>query len=132
MTTRFVWSHGKRIEVETVDLGDLGITPRRLRRHRFVMITKGQANRLMYARRATTLKLFLELLFLSFKVRGKSFQLANVGLNNKHRIGRHQKYRCLLELETLRLIRVCRMHGKSPEILIIPVPDNEGDEDELH
>jgi hypothetical protein len=126
--THYVLRHGRRIAVETLDTPS---TPKRRRRHRFVMITQGQINRLMYARRSTTLKLFLELLLLSFKARGKSFQLANVRLNNKHGISRRQKYRGLLELETLRLIRVNRTHGKSPEITIIPVPD-EGEEDEFN
>jgi hypothetical protein len=120
--THYVHRHGRRIEVETVDLSDLGITPKRKRRHRFVMITQSQINRLMYARRINTFKLFLELLLLSFKARGKPFQLSNARFN-KYGIDRHGKYRGLLELETLRLIRVTRTYGKSPEIMIVPVAD---------
>jgi hypothetical protein len=55
----------------------------------------------------------------------KSFQLANARFN-RYGIDRHGKYRGLLELETLGLIRVKRTHGKSPEIMIIPVPDEGG------
>jgi hypothetical protein len=113
----YVMRHGRRIEVETLDLG-IPAKPRGRKNRDFVMITRTQFNRLGTVRAAATLKVFLLIQFLVFRSHTKSIRLANVTLS-EHNISRGQKRRALADLETLGLIRVTRCRHRSPEIIIL-------------
>jgi hypothetical protein len=116
----YVIRHGRRIEVETLDLG-IPAKPRARKKRDFVMTTRAQFDRLCAARTATTFKVFLLIQFLVFRSRTKSVRLANVTLAECG-VDRWQKYRALAQLETMGLIRVMRCRHRSPEIIILDLP----------
>jgi len=91
--------------------------PRRQNRE-FVRLTREQFDRLTKAKRPSTERVFLHLLFLTWRSPDKPVVLANTGLVAKG-IDRHAKRRALLELEALGLIRVERRYRKSPIITVL-------------
>jgi hypothetical protein len=94
----------------------------RRRSREFVKVFLAQSDRLDKAVNVATIKVFLHLLRLDFKSRGKPVRLANADLSRKG-IHRKAKSRALYELETLGLIGVERRPRKSPEITILQLPD---------
>jgi hypothetical protein len=114
----YVMRHGRRIEVEVMDLG-IPAKPRGRKRRDFVQTTRAQFERLCATRiTVTTFKVFLLLQFLVFRSRTKSVQLANVTAA-KYGISRIQKRTALMRLETLGLIQVTRCRHRSPEIVVL-------------
>jgi hypothetical protein len=70
-----------------------------------------------------TAKVFRHLQFLSFKAGGKPVRLANITLWRKG-ISRYTKLRALQELEELGLIQMTRRPRKSPEIIVLTLPES--------
>jgi hypothetical protein len=116
---KYVYRHGRRIEVET---HDFGISNRRTRKKDFVMVTRAQIELLCTARHPATVKVFLHLQFLIFRSFTKSVRLPNTALA-KAGIGRKGKRAALAELEELGLIRVARYQYRAPEIRIVDLPE---------
>lgn len=117
----YVMRHGRRIAVITDDFG-IAAKPRGRKNRDFVLTTRSQFELLRTARGTATLKVFLHLQFLIFRSRTKSVRLPNVTLS-KSNIGRDAKRAALSELEGMGLIRVTRYQYRSPEIVILDVPD---------
>jgi hypothetical protein len=116
----YVIRHGRRIEVVTHDFGIA--VKRRSKKRDFVMTSRAQFDRLVTARHIASLKLFLHLQFLIFRSHTKSIRLANVTLT-KNNISRKGKRAALAELEQMGLIRVTRYPRRSPEIVILDLPE---------
>ena len=112
----YVIRHGRRIEIERVDLG-IAAKPRG-RKKDIVLTTRAQFELLRTARCTATLKVFLHLQFLIFRSITKSVRLTNVTLA-KSNIGPDAKRAALSELESLGLIRVTRFQYRSPEVVIL-------------
>jgi hypothetical protein len=83
-------------------------------RQPFVMLTLGQANRLGEMA-SPAVRVFLQVLFLTFKARGRPVKLANAALAELG-VNRKAKWRALRELEARGLTVVTRHPRKSPEI----------------
>ena len=109
MGIRYKWhKSGRMIAFETVPS-----STKPKRREPFVMITAAQAARLEQVANATTIKIFLQLLFLNYRAHGQPFALPR----NIHRNKRH---RALIDLEKSRLISVRCSRGKATLITIRP------------
>jgi hypothetical protein len=91
--------------------------PRR-RSREFVMVSREQADRLGKARHFAAERVFLHLLFLTWRAPGKPVRLANAELKQIS-VGRCIKRYVLLELEALRLIRVEWRYKKSPIVTVL-------------
>ena len=76
------------------------------------MITGTQAARLEQVANATTIKIFVQLLFLNYKACGRPFTLPGIHRNKRHR--------ALIDLEKSQLISVRRCRGKGALITIRP------------
>ena len=73
MGIRYKWhKSGRMIAFETVPS-----STKPKRREPFVMITAAQAARLEQVANATTIKIFLQLLFLNYRAHGRPFALPN-------------------------------------------------------
>jgi hypothetical protein len=92
--------------------------PRRRARREFVMVSREQFDRLAKAKHFAAERVFLHLLFLSWRSPGKPVKLANVGLASLG-VGRYIKRQVLRELEALDLIRVGRRRKKSPMVTVL-------------
>jgi hypothetical protein len=92
----------------------------RQQQREFVMITREQFNQLKRARCAATERVFLHLLFLTWRPqdRGKPKVLANAALRLMG-VNRFAKQRALLELEALGLIGVEWRDKKSPIVTVL-------------
>jgi hypothetical protein len=90
------------------------------RRHNgpFVQVSLETIYRLGAAKNASTLKLFLLLLHLRWKIGEEPFKLTNVALAGLG-VDRKQKERALRELEDLDLVRVVRRERKSPLVAVL-------------
>jgi len=121
--SNYVIRQGRRIEVETLDLG-LGITakPRARAKRDFIITTRAQSDRLDTAHHITTAKVFRRLQFLTFKSRGKPVRLTNVALVGCG-VGRNGKRIALRELERMGLIQVLRCCHHSPEVVVLNLPE---------
>lgn len=117
----YVIRHGRRIEVISDDFGILA-KPRGRKKRDFVMTTRAQIELLCTARHHATTKVFLHLQLLVFKSYSKSARLPNAALA-KSKINRAAKQRALRELECMGLIKVTRFRHRSPEIVILDLPD---------
>jgi hypothetical protein len=94
------------------------------RRNQFVMVPLPWVDKLAGARCTATAKLALHLLYRAFKERRQTVKVAN-GLLASMGITRRQKWRALLELETMGLIKVTHYARKSPSItLLYPAEEN--------
>jgi hypothetical protein len=91
--------------------------PRR-RSREFVMVSREQADRLAKATHFAAERVFLHLLFLTWRFPNRPVRLGNVGLADKG-VDRYTKRRVLRELETLGLIRVEWRPKKSPIVTIV-------------
>ena len=91
--------------------------PRRQTRE-FVRVTREQFDRLTKAKCFGAERVFLHLLFLTWRSPNKPVVLANMELARKG-IDRHAKRRALLELEALGLIRVEWRPKKSPIVTVL-------------
>jgi hypothetical protein len=91
--------------------------PRR-RSREFIQLSREQFDRLTKAKRPSAERVFLHLLFLTWRLPDKPVVLANTGLADKG-IDRHAKRRALLELEALGLVRVEWRRQKSPIITVL-------------
>jgi hypothetical protein len=91
--------------------------PRRQTRE-FVRLTREQFDRLAKAKCFGTERVFLHLLFLTWRSPDKPVVLANAELAAKG-VDRHAKRRALLELEALGLIRVEWRPKKSPIVTVL-------------
>jgi hypothetical protein len=123
MTDNYVMRHGKKIYIQTLDTG-IGPRPKRRRRREFIMITRAQIKLLHTASRAAAIKIFIELLYLSFRARGAPVRLSNIALLQMG-INRRTKYYALRELEVLGLVQIQRYPRKSPEIIIPTLKDED-------
>jgi hypothetical protein len=132
--------HGKPVEVETPNLdgiappgglldrfktkprvvGDPAAVKPRQQKREIVMVTHAQFDRLSQAECAAADRVFLHLLFLTWRPRdrGKPVILANAELARKG-IDRFAKRRALLELEALGLIKVEWRDKKSPIVTVL-------------
>jgi DNA-binding MarR family transcriptional regulator len=105
--------------LETGRLAKTGIAAakKEKRKREFAQITREQIERLAQVRSAATLKVFLFLLLIDWKDRGKPILVAN-GQLEQLGVSRYAKRRALSELERLGLIKVCKRLRKSPKIVI--------------
>jgi hypothetical protein len=92
--------------------------PRRRSQREFVMVSRWQFDRLCKAKHFAAERVFLHLLFLTWRSPGKPVRLANVDLKQKG-VGRYIKRRVLRELEALGLIRVDWQSKKSPVVTVL-------------
>lgn len=101
-------------------LAETGIaaTRRERRKRGFALITREQLERLSLSTSAATLKVFLFLLLIDWKDRGKPILVANGGLKQLG-VSRFAKSRALSELEELGLIEMRKRSHKSPGIVIL-------------
>jgi hypothetical protein len=90
---------------------------RERRKREFAQITYEQIERLAPVKSAATLKVFLFLLLIDWKDRGKPISVAN-GRLEQLGVSRYAKYRALSELRRLGLIEMCKRPHKSPKIVI--------------
>jgi hypothetical protein len=107
-------------QLERSRLAETGIaaTKRAQRRREFALITREQLERLAPTMSAATLKVFLFLLLIDWKARGKPILVANGGLE-QFGVSRFAKSRALPELAGLGLIEIRRRPRKSPEIVVL-------------
>ena len=84
----------------------------------FVIISREQSNRLDKAVRFGTERVFRHLLFLTWRSPGKPVKVGNIAFNRKD-TDRRIKYRALCELESLGLVQVKRVGGKSPTVTVL-------------
>jgi hypothetical protein len=96
--------------------------PRRQQQREFIMVTQEQSDRLDKAANLGTERVFRHLLFLTWREwrtrAGKPVTLANAELARKG-VDRRTKWRALLELEALGLIRMERRYKKSPIVTVL-------------
>jgi hypothetical protein len=97
--------------------------PRR-RPRQFVMLPLAWKSRLGAARHACTLKVAIELQFRHWKSRGGPIRLANAAMAQIG-VHRNSKWRALLELEGLGLIKIARRPRKSPEVTVLDLPEDD-------
>jgi hypothetical protein len=88
------------------------------RRREFVMVSRWQFDQLCKAKHFAAERVFLHLLFLTWRSPRKSVRLANAGLKQKG-VGRYIKRRVLRELEALGLIRADWQSRKSPTVTVL-------------
>ena len=97
---------------------DFAVAKPRRRQREFVMVSRAQAERLGRARHFAAERVFLHLLFLTWRAPGKPVRLANTELKRMG-VGRYVKRHVLRELETLDLILVERRPKKSPTVTVL-------------
>jgi hypothetical protein len=88
------------------------------RRREFVMVSRWQFDRLCKAKHFAAERVFLHLLFLTWRSPRKSVRLANAGLKQKG-VSRYIKRRVLRELEALGLIGADWQSRKSPTVTVL-------------
>jgi hypothetical protein len=88
------------------------------RKKQFIMVPLTWWDQLQTAKRASTLKVALYLLFQHWKGNKRPVRLSNIALTEAA-VSRWQKWRALAELERLKLIRVERRPRKSPVITVL-------------
>lgn len=113
----FIMRDGRRIEIETLEI-DLPPSAKRRRREPFAQITATQTARLRSIENATTIKIFLDLLFMSFQSHGRPFALPSA----PDATSRNKRHRALGELERCALISVQRNRGRPALIAIRVTP----------
>jgi len=106
------------LRIENLPPLDPAVAKPRRRSREFVMVSREQFNRLSKAKHFAAERVFLHLLFLTWREPGKPVRLANAELAAKG-VNRHAKRRALLELEALGLIRVEWRHKKSPMVTVL-------------
>lgn len=116
----YVMRKGRRIAVE--NYVSPGMPKPRKKKRDFVMTTRTQIELLCTARHHATVKVFLYLQLLIFKSYTKSVRLPNAALA-RYKIGRTAKQVAVCELERMGLIRVTRFRHRSPEVVILDLPD---------
>jgi hypothetical protein len=112
--TRKVYSHGKWIEVETVDIPGVPTRRRRRQEEPFAMVPLCCAEEMAKASRSPAVIICTLLLYLSWKTRSPT-----VTLSNRDGINRKSKDRVLRNLEAARWVRVERRNGRSPRVTIL-------------
>jgi hypothetical protein len=100
-------------------LAETGIaaTKRERRKRDFAQISRDQFERLTKTTNASSLKIFLHLLFLNWRSPGRAIRLAN-GALELIGVSRYAKRRALPELKKLGLIKLRKRERKSPEIVV--------------
>ena len=93
-------------------------SPRRKGKQQFVMVPLHWTEKLAKAKHLATYRVALHLLFQTWKKRGKTIPLSNMGLRDKG-VSPREKSRALKELERFGLIKVARNRGKSPLIEVL-------------
>jgi hypothetical protein len=88
------------------------------RRREFVMVSRWQFDRLCKAKHFAAERVFLHLLFLTWRSPRKSVRLANAGLKQKG-VSRYIKRRVLRELEASGLIGADWQSRKSPTVTVL-------------
>jgi len=97
---------------------DPAVAKPRRRQREFVMVSREQFDQVAKAKHFAAERVFLHLLFLSWRSPDKPVKLANAGLASLG-VGRYIKRQVLRELEALDLIRVERHHKKSPMVTVL-------------
>src|SRR4051812_15560948 len=105
------------------DLKNLRINPERVRqpakpkkwRRQYVQVPWEWAERLRKAKRVSTYRLALVILYEHWRTGGRPVALSNVGMQSEG-LARRSKWNALTELRTLGLITVEAKPGKSPRI----------------
>jgi hypothetical protein len=111
--TKYVYAHGRRIEVETFDTG---IAPRKHRKEDlFAKVPLWWAAEAAKATKAPEILVCVDLLHRAWKEKGKSFTMPN-GWLEKNGMDRRVKYRVLRNLEAAKLIKADWRNGKNPLI----------------
>ena len=117
------------IDIESLRIrdGDIPVTRietlisrqrRERREHRFIKVPLVWKDRLLKAKWRATVLVALHLLELEWRgTEGAPVVLSNLGLEELE-ISRRQKWRALRELETLKLVTVERIKGKSPRVTL--------------
>jgi hypothetical protein len=110
----YVFRHGRRIEVETLDPGG----PKRRRADPFVQVPLRWAIEATKAMRTPKALVWVRLLHLRWKYKAQTFCLPNKWLEEQG-VSRFVKNRTLNELEANGLIAVERRPHKSPRITLL-------------
>jgi hypothetical protein len=116
---KFVYRHGRKIEIKTLDLPD---APKHKRRQRngFTTLPGVWKERLMMTESAAAWKLAVLILEEYWRLWRKGpVKLSNVAAVEKVGISRYTKKRGLRELEDMALVEVDRPPGRSPMITLL-------------
>ena len=118
----YVMRQGRQIAVVTLDplakLGDIGRPNKRKKwRRQYVQFPWAWIERLQAARRVSTYRLALLLVYESWRTGGQPIVLSNV-LSTTAGLSRRTKWNALRELESLVLVKVERRRNKSPRVVL--------------
>jgi hypothetical protein len=111
--------------MDSFDLAALRVDPGRVRklarpkkwRREFVRVPWGWVEHLREAKRISTYRLALVLLYEHWRTGGRPIVLSNVGVRPEE-LTRYSKWRALAELQALGLIQVETRSRKSPRIVL--------------
>jgi hypothetical protein len=103
---------------EPLPASDPAVAKPRRREREFVMVSREQSDRLAKATHFAAERVFLHLLFLTWRSPDKPVRLGNASLTDKA-VDRYTKRRVLRELEALGLIRVEWRPKKSPIVTVL-------------
>jgi DNA-binding MarR family transcriptional regulator len=109
--------HGRRIEVEPIEICEAPKNTLLRRRKHFVQFPLPWVERLAGSSSAGTYRVALHLLYRHWKNGGQPFSLGNQTLE-KEGVDRYAKWRALDELEQLGLISIERRPRRSPRITV--------------
>lgn len=117
MTARYVMSHGRRIEVETLDTCVEPTKTRRREAGLFIKVPVPSAIAMTKATRTPKALIGMLLLHLAWRARSKTFPVSNEMLK-RYGVTRETKRRALAELEAAGLIKVERRRGRAPVVTV--------------
>jgi hypothetical protein len=120
---RYVWRHGRRIEVETMNLDGI-VPPRRKRKpdesgKLFARSYRKHTALLRSARVAAAVwNVYDEIAWRDYTSKVKPFKLSNYMLDDLG-ISHDSKLRALKKLEELGIIKIERQQGRSPKVSLL-------------
>jgi hypothetical protein len=118
MTLRHVMRHGRRIAVETLDLGS-GPSKARRQQGLFIKVPLQWAAVASKATKTPKAFIWLLLLHLAWRTKNTTFSFSNEMLRRYYRVSPQTKRRALEELEAAGQISIKRQNGRAPIITLI-------------
>jgi hypothetical protein len=118
MTTRYVSSHGRQIEVETINPDGPAKAKRRPKDEPFVNVPLRWAATAAKATKTPKAFVWIALLYACWKARSATCSLSNAALV-KYGINRETKRRALAELKAAGLITIEQTPGQAPIVTLL-------------
>jgi hypothetical protein len=116
--TRFVTSHGRRIEVETLPCKAKSSKTRQREAELFVKVPLAWASTAAKAIGSHQSFVVIWILHLAWRTRSQTVTLSNTALA-KYRINREAKRRALVKLEAAGLVKLKRLHGRPTIVTVL-------------